>query len=208
MNMSMHPNPAVITRGRKFDQVRDGAAAIFLRDGYAGASVDDIARAARVSKATLYSYFPEKSLMFREVLRATSDSAFRQAPFDTDRTGPVADALPAILTQLAQWALSAPRLELLRSVTAEATRFPQEAASFDAMMTDRVVAPLARVIAGWIETGQLAAHDHGQSARQLVTLVTTQVQQPALLTGKAPPADRIAAEAAQLFLSAHAAGHR
>lgn len=28
---------------------------VFFRDGYTGASVDDIAEAARVSKATLYS---------------------------------------------------------------------------------------------------------------------------------------------------------
>ena len=56
--------------GRKLEQVRDGAAVVFLRDGYSGASVDDISREAQVSKATLYSYFPDKSVMFREVVRA------------------------------------------------------------------------------------------------------------------------------------------
>lgn len=42
-----------VTRGRKFLQVIQGARAIFLRDGFAGATVDDIAREAGVSKATL-----------------------------------------------------------------------------------------------------------------------------------------------------------
>ena len=46
---------AEIKKGRKFDQVLDGAREIFLRDGFEGASVDEIARAAGVSKATLYS---------------------------------------------------------------------------------------------------------------------------------------------------------
>ena len=56
-----------IRRGRKYDQVLDGARRIFLRDGFDGASVDDIAREAGVSKATLYSYFPDKRLLFTEI---------------------------------------------------------------------------------------------------------------------------------------------
>ncbi len=56
-----------IRKGRKFDQVLAGARTIFLRDGFDGASVDDIAREAKVSKATLYSYFPDKRLLFKEV---------------------------------------------------------------------------------------------------------------------------------------------
>ena len=42
---------------------------VFLRDGFDGASVDDIAREAGVSKATLYSYFPDKRLLFLEVAK-------------------------------------------------------------------------------------------------------------------------------------------
>lgn len=59
----------VVKRGRKFDQVLEGARLVFLQDGYEGASVDDIARAAGVSKATLYSYFPDKRLLFMEVAK-------------------------------------------------------------------------------------------------------------------------------------------
>lgn len=204
MTMPMHATTAAITRGRKFDQVRDGAAAIFLRDGYAGASVDDIARAARVSKATLYSYFPDKSLMFREVLRATADHAFHDAPFDTRIEGPVTEALPAILTQLAEWARSASRLALLRSLTAEATRFPREAAAYEALLTEHVITPLARLIDGWTRTGQLTATDAPDAARQLAALVMSRIQQPALLGGSVPAADRVAADAASLFLAAQA----
>ncbi|WP_372674886.1 TetR/AcrR family transcriptional regulator, partial [Aquicoccus sp.] len=47
--------------GRKFDQVLEGARKVFMADGFERASVDDIARAAGVSKATLYSYFPDKA---------------------------------------------------------------------------------------------------------------------------------------------------
>jgi hypothetical protein len=37
---------AQIRKGRKFDQVIDGAKAVFLREGFEGASVDEIARDA------------------------------------------------------------------------------------------------------------------------------------------------------------------
>jgi len=67
--MRMTAMDAEIKKGRKFDQVLDGARQIFMRDGFEGASVDDIARAAGVSKATLYSYFPDKRLLFSEVAR-------------------------------------------------------------------------------------------------------------------------------------------
>ena len=195
-----------ITRGRKFDQVRDGAAVIFLRDGYAAASVDDIARSARVSKATLYSYFPDKSLMFREVLRATMDSAFRQQPFAADPASQARTELPRVLADLATWALSEPRLSLLRVMTAESTRFPDDARDYDDALAHRVAAPLAQIIDGWIAAGQIRDHDSGQSSRQLVALITGQVQQPALLTGTTLPdaqVARIARDAAALFLSAY-----
>ena len=45
-----------VRRGRKFEQVLEGATQVFLQHGFEGASVDDIAREAGVSKATLYSY--------------------------------------------------------------------------------------------------------------------------------------------------------
>ena len=62
------PQP-VIKQGRKWSQVLDGARTVFMRDGFEGASVDDIVREAGVSKATLYSYFPDKRHLFTEVAR-------------------------------------------------------------------------------------------------------------------------------------------
>lgn len=203
------PPQTTITRGRKFDQVRDGAAVIFLRDGFAAASVDDIARAARVSKATLYSYFPDKTLMFREVLRASLDSAFREPPFDPAHPGPLPLALPQVLADLGRWLVSELRLRLHRVITAEAHRFPEDADAYHHALSDRVVAPLARLIEDWIATGQARAHDAARSAQQMVALVAGQLQQRALLTGAGPDEEQItrtAADAATLFLLAHGTG--
>ena len=66
--------------GRKFAQVSEGAKEIFLRDGFSGTSVDDIAAAARVSKATLYSYFADKRLMFEEAMQNERQRLDSEAP--------------------------------------------------------------------------------------------------------------------------------
>jgi AcrR family transcriptional regulator len=74
--------PPAAKKGRKYDQVLDGARDVFLQDGFEGASVDEIARSAGVSKATLYSYFPDKRLLFMEVATREcgrqSDNALQQ----------------------------------------------------------------------------------------------------------------------------------
>ena len=80
----MGTETAAVRRGRKFDQVLEGAREVFLRDGFEGANVDDIARAAGVSKATLYSYFPDKRLLFMEMAtrqcQRQADEALMTAP--------------------------------------------------------------------------------------------------------------------------------
>ena len=82
-----------IRKGRKYDQVVAGARAVFMSEGFEGASVDDIARAAGVSKATLYSYFPDKRLLFMEVIttqcRINGDEALSAIDFSL----PVRDVL-------------------------------------------------------------------------------------------------------------------
>src|SRR6185295_3043750 len=45
------------------------AAAEFAARGYAGASVDRIARAARLNKAMIYYHFQSKDALYREILR-------------------------------------------------------------------------------------------------------------------------------------------
>src|SRR5215217_5340379 len=53
----------------KLDQILSGARRVFLRDGFAAASTDAIAAEARVSKRTLYVYYPSKEELFADVMR-------------------------------------------------------------------------------------------------------------------------------------------
>jgi TetR/AcrR family transcriptional regulator len=51
------------------DRVFAAAAAEFAARGYAGASVDRIARTARLNKAMIYYHFTSKAALYREIIR-------------------------------------------------------------------------------------------------------------------------------------------
>ena len=114
-----------VRKGRKFDQVLDGARVVFLRDGFEGASVDDIAREAGVSKATLYSYFPDKRLLFLEV---ASDQCCRQAEdalVTMDLTQPPRIVLRLVAERFLEFIFSEMGQRIFRICVAEADRFPE-----------------------------------------------------------------------------------
>lgn len=120
----MNQQASILRTGRKFDQVLKGAREIFLADGFEGASVDDIARAAGVSKATLYNYFPDKRLLFMEVARS---ECARQADAPMDLTKACCSPR-AVLSAAARHILSASLsdfgIRMFRICVAESDRFP------------------------------------------------------------------------------------
>src|SRR3954468_3961309 len=59
-------DPALDTAKRR--QILDGARRVFLAQGFEGASMNDIARAAGVSKGTLYVYFENKERLFAAIV--------------------------------------------------------------------------------------------------------------------------------------------
>ncbi|MFW2541050.1 TetR/AcrR family transcriptional regulator [Primorskyibacter sp. 2E107] len=114
-----------VRKGRKYDQVLGGAQEIFLRDGFEGASVDDIARAAGVSKATLYSYFPDKRLLFMEVASVQCCRQADQALCTMDMSLPPPAVLREVAHRFIAFICSDMGQRIFRICVAEADRFPQ-----------------------------------------------------------------------------------
>ena len=114
-----------VKRGRKFDQVLEGARDIFMSDGFEGASVDDIAKAAGVSKATLYSYFPDKRLLFMEVAKVECVRQADSAIETIDMSEPVGKVLTHVAWQMVCFFTSDFGQRVFRLCVAESDRFPE-----------------------------------------------------------------------------------
>jgi TetR/AcrR family transcriptional repressor of mexJK operon len=53
--------------------IMEAATAVFLKMGYLGASMDEVAATAALSKQTVYKHFADKDRLFRACVLATTD---------------------------------------------------------------------------------------------------------------------------------------
>jgi len=151
---------------------------VFVREGYARASVDAIAEAAGVSKRTIYDYYGDKERLFVSAVRETADA--QASVFDEllDRTlGEVTDVEAALMTFGREFATriarSAERAAVLRLVIAEASHFP------DLIQSRPEDRPVQRSLADRLselgEQGLLEIPDPQEAAEFLGLLVTGRV---------------------------------
>jgi len=157
---------AEIKKGRKFDQVLEGAREVFMRDGFEGASVDHIARVAGVSKATLYSYFPDKRLLFSEVARLECNRQAEEALQEVGQDDPIEDVLHEAADRIVRFFLSDFGQQVFRICVAESHRFPELGCRFyasgPAMVRDR----LSQVLKPYVDKGVLKIDDMDLAANQ------------------------------------------
>jgi AcrR family transcriptional regulator len=161
---------ARIRKGRKFDQVVDGAREIFLRDGFEGASVDDIARAAGVSKATLYSYFPDKRLLFMEVATRQCKEQARTSIESIDSSQPPRDVLSRVAHQFLGFIYSDMGQRIFRICVAEADRFPQLGQEFYHSGPMIMRAAMVGYLRQAVDRGELRIEDFDLAADQFAEL--------------------------------------
>ena len=121
----MPDGSAEIKKGRKFDQVLAGARDVFMAVGFEGASVDDIARKAGVSKATLYSYFPDKRILFMEVAKIECNRQADQALYELDLNAPMREILGQITAEIVSFFTSSFAQRIFRICVGESERFPE-----------------------------------------------------------------------------------
>ncbi len=161
---------AEIKKGRKFDQVLDGAREIFMRDGFEGASVDDIARAAGVSKATLYSYFTDKRLLFSEVARLECNRQSDAAMQEISTDAPVEIVLQEAAGRAVRFFLSDFGQQVYRICVAESYRFPELGRRFYTSGPELMRERLTRLLIPYVERGILRIDDMDLACNQFCEL--------------------------------------
>jgi TetR/AcrR family transcriptional regulator len=134
---------------RKRDAILEGARHEFLSHGYAATSMDRIARAAVVSKATLYSHFADKEALFRalteQLVGERLSELFGASPQQALPTEPAA-ALEELAARCLATREGQPQfLSFLRLVIGESERFPGLAKTFVAQLERTGVAQVVHL---------------------------------------------------------------
>ena len=157
---------SAIKRGRKFDQVLAGAREVFMTDGFDGASVDDIAKRSGVSKATLYSYFPDKQRLFMEVAKSECLRQADEAIASIDMSAPVEEILGSAGRQIVRFITSDFGQSIFRICVAESERFPALGRDFYESGPALVRSRLTEFFATAVENGALKIDDLELAADQ------------------------------------------
>ena len=163
------PSTAV-KKGRKFDQVLDAACQIFLTDGFDRANMDDIAARAGVSKATVYSYFPDKRLLFMEAAKTEINRRAMDAETAIPEGTPVALVLEFTARILSEFALSEFGKNLFRICISNVEEFPELGQMFFESGPEMALNRLADYFRDATEQGELNVDDPRFAAAQFVEL--------------------------------------
>ncbi len=193
------------------------ATTLFLRNGYRGTSMDEVASAAAVSKQTVYKQFADKEGLFREIIAGVARNSDAVVDALAEAFGPTRAAtrgeLEARLAVVARVYLDAvlqPQvLSLRRLIIAEAEQFPDLAEDYFQAAPTRGIDAAAAGLAPYVESGLLAVDDLHLAAAHFAYLALAVAQDRALfLPSKLPgptERERLANAAAHRFVAAYAA---
>ena len=199
------------TSAGKRRAILEAATAAFLRNGYRGTSMDEIAAAARVSKQTVYKHFSDKERLFAEIVTATVHEAgdtVEEGVRNLQASGDVEADLRELARRQLHFVMQPRIMQLRRLVIGEANRFPDLGRTFYEQGPRRTIAALATAFARLVERGQLHIEDPRLAAAQFNWLIMSEPLNQSMLLGDdhiPDPAelDAWADAAVRLFLAAH-----
>ncbi|MEM7271449.1 MAG: helix-turn-helix domain-containing protein [Actinomycetota bacterium] len=87
-------------RERRAEQIRRAAIDVFASQGFRGTSMADLAKAAGVSRPTVYQYFDNRADLFRSAFQAVSEDATDAALAALMADGSVTERLDGYLQRL------------------------------------------------------------------------------------------------------------
>jgi AcrR family transcriptional regulator len=148
------------------DEVLDAALALFAAQGFARTSVEAVARAAGLSKAAVYLYFPSKrALLAGLIRRAVAPVAeLALAPVQGDPRPVLAALLRGAAARLAQpGVLAIPTLVLREAAVA-----PEIAQLYRDEVLDRVLPALRQILIQGMDEGHLRPLDPDLTLRSLI----------------------------------------
>jgi TetR/AcrR family transcriptional repressor of mexJK operon len=195
--------------------VVDAARTLFLRNGYAGTTMEDIAALAGLTKRTLYNNYADKGALFTQIVVdvVAYAEAFARGLQEEFTSGITATDLRAALDDVGRrLALGIVRPEVValrRLLIGEARVFPDLAREYFDRAPGQVIEALASGFEHLGNVGLLRLSDTRRAAAQFAYLVAGEPLDRAVLVGRVPARKHIIAcarEGVETFLARYEAG--
>jgi TetR/AcrR family transcriptional repressor of mexJK operon len=196
---------------KKRQAILAAAMGVFLQSGYLGASMDEIASIAQVSKQTVYKQFSSKETLFVGIVRGMTNRAgdvvHNDVPEFADHDE-LSEYLQTYAMRQLMIVLTPPIMQLRRLVIGEVSRFPELARVLYERGPQRAIGSFAKVIEHLAARDLLAIDDPMTAASHFNWLVMSEPLNRAMLLGdKAIPKQAVlrrhAAECVRVFLAAY-----
>jgi AcrR family transcriptional regulator len=209
--VAIRPTPlrlAVDDDSSKRRQILDGASKVFMALGFDGASMGEIARAAGVSKGTLYVYFADKNRLFEAIVeREVFEQRKLEFNFDSERD--VATTLREFGQAYIELLCRPGGGSAIRTVMAIAERMPEVGRRFYEQVLEKTISRLAAYLEARVQARDLAIDDCQLAAAQFMQMCQASLFLPFVFQAAPPPsAERIAEvieSARRMFLAAYQA---
>ena len=197
--------------------VVEAARALFLRKGYAGTTMEEIAALAGLTKRTVYNNYADKDALFTQIVMEVIAYAeeFARGLHEEFPAGITAANLQPTLHDLGRrlaLAIMRPKVVALRRLLIRESReFPALASEYFDRAPGQVLEALASGFDHLGQAGLLRVADARIAAAQFAYLVAGEPLDRAVLVGTTPPREHVIAcarEGVQTFLARYRAGAR
>lgn len=194
------------TDSSKRRQILDGARTVFLDLGFDGASMGEIARAAGVSKGTLYVYFADKSALFEAIVEEESlEQGKLTFNFDPERE--VTTTLMEFGRAYIQVLCRPGGGSAIRTVMAIAERMPDVGRRFYENVIAVTIGRLAAYLEARARLGDVMIDDYRLAASQFLQMCQASLFQPFIFQAAPAPTqeriEQVVASATRMFLAAY-----
>ena len=141
--------------GEVEERILDAARKVFLERGFEGASIDEIAEAARSGKPTIYARFANKRALFIAVVMQSVAANVARFEEHSPTGATLEERLESVAVPILQWVLASDAVRLMRAAIAEAGRIPDLASRVHLMARERGAQAIARLLAEAAQTDEL-----------------------------------------------------
>jgi TetR/AcrR family transcriptional repressor of mexJK operon len=190
---TLRTSGAAAVAATRFDVRRDniirGAKTIFLRHGFEGASMDEVAAAAGVAKMTVYRYFRSKEELFAGVITELCGRIVDEE-LEHMLKRPPDEALRGFARKMMAILFAPETIELHRTVVAESRRFPELGRLFYRSGPEACIGMLAAYFERHKKRRTLSVRNPRRTAEEFLELLRGYAHLRALLGLEKSPSPR------------------